>query len=193
MGDFDGAASRRSAGARETDAAAPVPVLSGTGIVAAVRAAPPVGIAAAAGTHLAVATATQHLIAEVRLLQNGATTEMHLRLRPPDLGDVQVLLRRDHAGDLAVQLTPATREAAAALETHLHHLRDALDTHSANHHAEVTLRHHDDAPAHYHQGRQHTPAGDEAEEALADETMPAASKSTVTRAQRAQSTIDYDA
>ncbi len=189
-GDFGAVAPRRTS-ARTTDASMPIFAAPGTGMVAGRM---QLAGSNAASVHPAVATATQRIVAEARLLQNGAATEMRLRLRPPDLGDVQVVLRRDHAGDLAVHLIPATREAAAALDAHLHHLRDALDAQSANHHAEVTLRRFDDAPSHQHQGRQQTATGDDAtDETLATTPSNPAVSATPGRTRLARSALDYDA
>lgn len=189
-GDLGVVAPRRTS-ARTTDASMPIFAAPGTGMVAGRM---QLAGSNAASVHPAVATATQRIVAEARLLQNGAATEMRLRLRPPDLGDVQVVLRRDHAGDLAVHLIPATREAAAALDAHLHHLRDALDAQSANHHAEVTLRRFDDAPSHQHQGRQQTATGDDATDVtLATTPSNPAVSATPGRTRLARSALDYDA
>jgi|GEM_PF-5125484 len=72
----------------------------------------------------------QQLVAQATMVKSGQSTEMRLRLRPPELGDVSIIMRRDATGALTTTLIPATQAAYAALQANMHHLRAVLVPHS---------------------------------------------------------------
>jgi hypothetical protein len=146
--------------------------------------------------HPAIPTATARVVATAQTLARGATAELQLRLRPPDLGAVQVILRRSAGGDLTVQLIPATHAAADALGANLHHLRAALEAHSPGQHADVTLH----TPPGESDARQHASGQHRApqhEEDAVNPTPPAASPTRASTGARVPtrtgSGVDYTA
>ncbi len=193
-GQADGGTARHNGQASVTFAA-PGATSGPSGASVAVSA--PAATSSAATTHPAVASATTQIVAQATLVQNGQTAEMRLRLRPPDLGDLSVTLRRDMTGALTVRLVPATGEAAAVLGASLHHLHAALDQHSANGRASVSVDQRDVADqrqsAGQHPGSERP--GADGGSATPGGAAPAA-RSGGTRAARAPATasgIDYDA
>ena len=167
-------------------------VTSGPGMAQATTITTP-----ATPTHPAVANATHQIVAQAQLLQNGQTAEMRLRLRPPDLGEVNVTVRRDATGGLTVHLVAATSEAASALNANMHFLRASLDQHSHGRGAEVTLGQHDAAGSPPQQGRGHATPGQENDGSLLEETSISINKLSTTQSQPSpsvrNSTVDYDA
>ncbi len=101
------------------------------------------GTAAPATPHPAVVNASREIALQAQLVGRGQSAEMRLRLRPPDLGEVGVTVRRSATGGLTVHLAPASPEAAAVLRAHLPHLQTALEPHSQGQGAQVTLGQHD--------------------------------------------------
>lgn len=138
---------------------------------------------------------TQQLTAQATLLHAGQQTTMRLRLSPPALGDVQVLMRRDAAGNLSAHLVAASHGAAEALGANLHSLRAALDQHSQGQHAEVSLGW-QTGTGQGHQQSNQQPTRETLQDAPQAENKTGSAKTTaplVTRARQAGSTIDYDA
>lgn len=169
-----------------------IPLIPMPGISGSTHTAPTPAIAqhAASPVHPAVANAAQEIVAQAQLLRNGQTTEMRLRLRPPDLGEVGVTVQRAMNGGLTVHLVPATREAAAALGANLHTLRATLEAQSNGQGANVTLGQHDASGSSQHQRREAF-TGESAPMPDAPAAPPTSRASTTQP--RTTSTIDYDA
>ena len=189
-------ASDKARGAR-ADFAALVPNV----VTSGARMTQPTSISApTAPTHPAVANAAHQIVAQAQLLHNGQSAEMRLRLRPPDLGEVNVTVRRDADGGLTVHLVAATREAASALNANMHFLRASLDQHSTGRGAEVTLGQHDSAGSSPQHGRNQPTPGQEQDGSTRDAPPSALNKLAATSIRASpntqsirNSTVDYDA
>jgi flagellar hook-length control protein FliK len=144
-------------------------------------------------THPAVQNAAHQIAAQAQLVQSGQTAEMRLRLRPPDLGEVQVTIRRTATGSLAVHLIPATSEASAALTTNLHLLRGALEPHSQGQSAQVTLTQHHASGSPQHGGRHNEQTPEDTAAANHDTPAQTTASNTLPRPRPNLGTIDYDA
>jgi hypothetical protein len=169
-------------------AATTAPLMPGTASAPASRADQP-------AAHPAVQHAADQIVARAAMLQRGQATELHMQLRPPDLGDLSVTLRRDLAGALSVHLVPANGEASRVLAANLHHLGAALDAHSSSGHASVTLGQRDAAGQHRDRAAdQDVRTGHAERHEDAQQTAPSA-RSTAARMPRAIRTggVDYDA
>jgi len=148
--------------------------------------------------HPAVMQAAHQIVTQATLLHNGQATEMQLRLRPPELGDVQVTLRRDANGVISAHLIPATREAGAIINANLHHLRQSLDRQSAGGQAQVSVGHRDAADHHQHANRGQRSHEDDASSTAAPQTTAndAQTPADTRRSHRIEQTgvtVDYDA
>ncbi len=148
--------------------------------------------------HPAAVQTSQQIVAQAALLHNGQTTEMQLRLRPPELGEVRITLRRDAGGVISAHLVPATQEAGAILNANLHHLRQTLNQQSTGGRAEVSVGHRDAADHHQHanQGR-HLHEDDTtspiAPAATANNAQATAASRRSHHAGQAGASVDYDA
>ncbi len=150
-------------------------------------------VAPQAPPHPAVANATAQIAAQAQMLAPGQASEIRLRLRPPDLGEVQVQIRRNAAGALAVHLFPALPEAAQVLNANLEHLRAALTPHSQGAAPDVTLEQRDaSGQSRQHQQGQAGTSGDR--DTQIPSGLPAAVPAPSRVARLAAGTrIDYDA
>lgn len=138
--------------------------------------------------------AADQIVAQASLLQNGQSAEMRLRLRPPDLGDLQVTLRRETHGGLTVHLIPATREGSDALAANLHHLQSMLDAQSNGQGAQLSLTQYGSSGqgSAFSRGQDFA-SGDQGDIPETSPTMAATTRTTVTAGARLSSgaTIDY--
>jgi|GEM_PF-5635189 len=146
--------------------------------------------------HPTMATATQPIVAQAALLGNGQAAEMRLRLHPPALGHVNVVMRRDALGALSAHLVPATREASDILNANLHHLRSALEQHSNGHGASVSVGQHDtgsggNRQAQRERGTFAANGGNSQSSAIAQ--VESSAPARVARTTISTTTIDYDA
>jgi Flagellar hook-length control protein FliK len=140
---------------------------------------------------------TNQVTAQAQLIQNGQSAEMRLRLRPPDLGDVQITLRRDAEGVLSAHLVPVQHDATLLLTQHISHLQQALDQHSHGGHAEVSIGQQETGDRQSRrQGQQWTGAASsswESDDTDSSTTSLARASPISGRSRATQSLVDYNA
>nr|MBA3827066.1 flagellar hook-length control protein FliK [Ktedonobacterales bacterium] len=149
------------------------------------------GPPAATPTHPAVVNATREIVAQAQLLGHGQSAEMRLRLRPPELGEVGVTIRRTATGGLTMHINPASPAAAAVLRSHLPQLQTALDQQSQGQGAQVTLGQHDASGSSHRQGGGNGARGDE--HAPPSSSTPTASRPVASARVTRNTALDYDA
>ena len=89
------------------------------------------GESAAGAQTVALRALPEMMMNRAAALQNGAETEMRVKISPPDLGLVHITMRKDAQGTLIAAIA-APSAAAGAISAHTQAIRDAMAPYSAH-------------------------------------------------------------